>query len=406
MKKIHYAWVILAACTLVTICNVGLCSTVISAYLPYIEATGISDSAGSLMMSIRNLFAVAGMFLVTKYYSCISIRGGLTLATVLGGIATLIFSVGGSVPVYYLGACVFGMAYALGSAIPTSLLLRRWFNQRTGLALGICASGSGIATIFFPVLVDGLVQQYGLRVMFWCMAGFIFLSALVTWLLVRSTPEEKGIAAYGEYVETVASGGVRAEFVLPGSAWIFVVALILMATTTSHAGYSHLSVLMTTSGYGTDIAARCLSLFGIFLTAGKFIFGAVADRLGTKWTTTACFVLLTAGLLLPNLMDGEALWPCLLACVLLGLGYPPVTVGIAMWAMDVSTKETYAKTLRRMQILASSTGIFVSALPGRYYDAFGNYQGAYRIIALCGALSIPALWLVYRSRKPVSASVK
>lgn len=404
MKKIHYAWVILAACTLVTVCNVGLCSTVISAYLPYIEATGISDSAGSLMMSIRNLFAVMGMFLVSKYYNVISIRGGLALATVMGGVATLIFSVGGSVPVYYLGACVFGMAYALGSAIPTSLLLRRWFNQRTGLALGICASGSGFASIFFPVLVDSLVRQYGLRAMFWCMAGFIFLSAVVTWLLVRSTPEEKGLTAYGEAVETAASGGTkRAEFLLPGSAWAVVVVLIVMATSTSHAGYTHLSVLMTTSGYGTDIVARCLSLFGIFLTAGKFIFGAVADRIGTKWTTTGCFILLTAGLLLPNMMDGEVMWPCLLACMLLGLGYPPVTVGIAMWAMDISTQETYGKTLRRMQIMASATGIFVSALPGRYYDAFGNYQGAYRIIALCGALSIPALWLLYRVRKPASA---
>ena len=60
------------------------------------------------------------------------------------------------------------------------------------------------------------------------------------------------------------------------------------------------------------------------------------------------------------------------------------------------------KTLKRMQIMSSATGIFVSALPGRYYDAFGNYQGAFRIIALCGALSIPALWMVYRVRKPAS----
>ena len=78
--------------------------------------------------------------------------------------------------------------------------------------------------------------------------------------------------------------------------------------------------------------------------------------------------------------------------------------GMAWWAMDGSTPETYGKTLRRMQIMASSTGIFVSALPGRYYDAFGNYQGAYRIIALCAVLSIPALWLVYRSRKPAVAA--
>ena len=99
MKRFHYAWVILVACTLITVCNVGLCSTVISAYLPYIEATGISDSDGSMMMSIRNLFAVAGMFLVSKYYRFISIRNGVALATILGGVATLIFSVGGSVPV-------------------------------------------------------------------------------------------------------------------------------------------------------------------------------------------------------------------------------------------------------------------------------------------------------------------
>ena len=111
MKKVHYAWVVCAAGTLAMICNMGVCSTLMSAFLPYIKATGISGSESSMIVSVRSFCSLATMFLVPLYYRKVSLRLGMTLATVLGGVGMLVFALGGSVWVYYIGA---GIAACIG----------------------------------------------------------------------------------------------------------------------------------------------------------------------------------------------------------------------------------------------------------------------------------------------------
>ena len=399
MKKIHYAWVVCAAGTLAMICNMGICSTLMSAFLPYIKATGISGSESSMIVSVRSFSSLATMFLVPLYYRRVSLRLGMTLATVLGGAGMLVFALGSSVWMYYIGAGIAGVALALGASIPAALLVNNWFTTRRGTALGIAASGSGIAASLFPTLVDLLVRQLGLRAMFLCLAGFIFLSAAVCWVLIRSTPEEKGLAPYSAGVDKVKNRPAAAPGYLPAAGWLLLVPLMLLDGTASITGNAHISVLMTTSGYTTQWAALVLSLFGLLLTAGKLLFGVVADRLGPRMATTVSFALLILGLLMPMAMDGSALWPCVVMAVLMGFGYPPCTVGVSLWAADFSTPEGYAKTLRWMQILNTCGGILTGTLPGRMYDTYGTYRGAFVLMAGGIALGTVLLWLCYRIRK-------
>ena len=43
MKRGHYAWAVCFSCLLLFLCNMGLCSNILTVYLPFIEARGISD---------------------------------------------------------------------------------------------------------------------------------------------------------------------------------------------------------------------------------------------------------------------------------------------------------------------------------------------------------------------------
>ena len=171
MKKFHYAWVICAACTLANICNLGLCGTLMSAYMPYIAATGVSGTVISNIVSVRSLFALLGLFFVSVYYRKFSLRSGIALASVFAALTMIIFSVGGNELVYYAGSALAGIVVGIGSSIPSALLMARWFHRRKGLALGICASGSGISLICFPALLDTLVTRLDLRAMFLCLSG-------------------------------------------------------------------------------------------------------------------------------------------------------------------------------------------------------------------------------------------
>ena len=47
------------------------------------------------------------------------------------------------------------MGYCLAGMVPISLAVGRWFQDRQGLALGLASAGSGVSTVFAPVLLTG-----------------------------------------------------------------------------------------------------------------------------------------------------------------------------------------------------------------------------------------------------------
>ena len=166
MKRVHYAWVICLAGTLMIVCNMGLCSNILTTYLPFIEATGISGSQGSAILSIRCLFSLLSMFVVAAYYRKLSLRLGVFLATLMGAAGSLLFSVGGSAAVYFTAAAVCGVGYGFGSTIPMAILVKNWFSARQGLALGICAAGSGLATVIFSPILSAIAGRLSLGAAF------------------------------------------------------------------------------------------------------------------------------------------------------------------------------------------------------------------------------------------------
>lgn len=52
MKKPHYGWAVCIACLFLFLCNMGLCSNILTIYLPFIEDRGIPDSMGSAILSV------------------------------------------------------------------------------------------------------------------------------------------------------------------------------------------------------------------------------------------------------------------------------------------------------------------------------------------------------------------
>ena len=404
MKRIHYAWVICGVCTLTMICSMGFCCTCQGVYLPYIMETGLSGSEGSLILSLRSFSSLAAIFFISRYYEKVSLRTGIAVALILCSAGMILFSLGGSVWVYYAAALVLGFGYSLSASIPVSLLISEWFAGHRGKALGICSAGSGVAAICIPPCVEYLVRNFSLRVMFLTLAGVILLADLLIWSLIRNTPEEMGLTAYGgkeEKMDKAFSGGVY----LPIAGWGCLIVLMVLQGSFTPAG-NHLSVLMTTSGYTTELAATVLSLYGVSIMVGKLVFGAAVDRIGAERATVVAYVLAIASCLLPLKMDGVLLWPCLVTVLLSGVASPPNSVGIALVAADISAKESFGSTMKWMEIVSILGSIVFGIMPGAYYDIYGSYQGAYVILAVCTAVCIPLLWLLYRCRKPVGAPVE
>ena len=167
MRKIHYGWVICVTCTLLLFVTMGTVSNGFSIYLPYIMAErGLTHAQTSSLVTLRCLVAFVAMLLIGGYYRKVSLRVGTGLAVCCAGLAFWLYSAAETYPLFCVGAAVSGISYGLGSMIPVSILINRWFDQHRALALSICASGSGIATIVLPPVTTHLVERFSMSAAF------------------------------------------------------------------------------------------------------------------------------------------------------------------------------------------------------------------------------------------------
>ena len=259
MRKIHYGWVICVTCTLLLFVTMGTVSNGFSIYLPYIMAErGLTHAQTSSLVTLRCLVAFVAMLLIGGYYRKVSLRVGTGLAVCCAGLAFWLYSAAETYPLFCVGAAVSGISYGLGSMIPVSILINRWFDQHRALALSICASGSGIATIVLPPVTTHLVERFSMSAAFRMEGAAILVCAGVVLLVLRNDPREKGLRPCGQTEippEAPATAVSPSQGALGRRTWILLGYASLFMGAVANPGFSHLSVLYTSEGFAPATVA-------------------------------------------------------------------------------------------------------------------------------------------------------
>lgn len=400
MKCGHYAWAVCLACLFLFVCNMGLCSNILTIYLPFIEERGVSDSMGSAILSVRCAFSFLTTFFVGLYYEKLSLRRGIFLASVIGVAFPLVFCAALNAPLlYYAGAALAGIAYGAGCIYPVSLLLSNWFHARRGFALGLSAAGSAVATMGFSPLLSAVVVRYSLTTAFLLQSGIMALSAIAVYLIVRDKPEELGLLPYGETKAPSAEEEKAPSFTLPRHTMAMLALMMLLTGGAGLAFSGHMAVLMRTEGYSTELAASVVSFFGLVLVCSKLLTGAVADRIGSKRCSILLFIVFILGCFLVLGLNGiHSVW-CYALALLLGLGASLFNVGPPLWAADLSCRAAYAKTLKHLQIFYNLGGILFTVVPGMIADHTHEYKSSFLLFAGMMTVALAILLWAYGQRK-------
>ena len=416
MKKLHYGWIICGTCTLLIFVTMGTASNGLSVFMPYImDSYGLTNSQTSFLVTLRCTFAFAAMLVVGRYYKLIGYRLGTGLAAMCCGCAYLIYWFSTGYLQICIGASMAGISYGLGSMIPVSILINRWFMRHKALAIGICSAGSGLAVIVLPPVITGLILKYSLRDAFMYTAGGVFIVALLVLLLLRRDPSDKGLKplgmkevvadeqAYNKSLESAGDGSRLKSRKRPQKitkrGWILTAAACVIMGALANPGFVHQSVLYSSEGYSPMMVAMLISICGFVLTAGKLIFGEVADILGGYSATMIFFGILAAGNLLSGFAFTGSNFMAIIAVVMFGLGSPVCTVGIPVWAGDLDGYEHYADNVRHMQLIYAAGAMLFASVPGIIADLCGSYVPYYIMFAFLTAVAAFCIALVYKGRR-------
>ena len=396
LRRPHYAWMVCLGGALSLFSTVGLGVNVFTIYQPEIIALrDFTNAQGSWITTTRSLFILVALLTVNFLCRKLGLRLVMGLGTALVGLSCLAFALARSFPSYCFAAALTGLGYCYGGMVPLSLAIGAWFQDRRNLALGLATAGSGVSTIFAPLLITRITRTQGMRAAFLWEGATILVVAVAVLALVRNDPAALGLRPY-RAGSAGWSGSAPRPDPLPLSRlqWAVLFFAALLVGGPGGPGFSHLTVLYTSEGYDPVTVAALMSYAGVAICVGKIICGQVYDRLGGRRGNYYAFGMVLVCMSLCCLAPLGTIALPVLAITALGLGLPVSAVSPTVWAADLTSAAGYAGAVRSINI-AYTVGVLVfGPMPGILADRLGSYVPAYGLFVL---FSGAALLLVQRT---------
>lgn len=384
MKKSSYSWLVCAACTLLMFCTIGISTTAFSVHQPYLIAVnGFTNLQASVILTVRYLFSIVTVLLADRMIGRLGPRNSAALSLLSGALGFAVYGLAQSHLIYCLGSVLVGIAQGLGGMVLVSIIIVRWFRSRQGTALGICAAGSGLASIICPPVVTAIVARVSLSAAFLIEAAFFLLCCVVVFIVIRDTPEKMGLAAYTaqkrEERKVRSYGGPIST---PMAVILAAIYLLVGGIMVIDTGY--VSTLYAGMGHSLAGVSLLLSVNGVTLALGKVLYGMAADRRGGRWANTVFLSALLVGQILHCFAGSGSFALALAAQLLTGIGLPAGTVGVSVTAMSFSSETQFPKRVKTLQAMLNIGMLSFSFLPGMLADLSGSYLSSFYVG--CGAV--------------------
>ncbi len=399
----------LVMATLLMLCF-GMVTDGFTAYLPSMrQEYGITDAQVSIVVTMRCLSSFASALLAHSVYGRISIRAGMTVAVLAEAAG---FAVCACFP-GFAGACVgcllMGITCGMGSTVPASMLMHRWYGARVAMPLCICMAGSGLASIVGVPLVVAGISALGLAGTFLAQGAVLVLVALMMCVVVRDTPARAGIRAdmacgeeRGVRTAQAQAGSGADEAVRTAVARsmgrtdlaVLCLAVVLVGAFASP-GPSNYSLLLSEAGVPAASMAAIVSVGGLALTASKLVFGAFTRRFGTYVSNIVAFALLAAGMGCSLLIGALGPVAAVALVVLAGFGFPPATAGPSLWVNDLDPAH-YDRSVQRLQSSYCLGTLVGMPVPGLVASFTGSYVPVYVAYAVLALTSLALIQSRYR----------
>lgn len=367
---------------------------------PLMEAHGWERGAVSLAMSIATLVIPISMIPAAKILA----KQGPTKTALIGTIFLVLgLAVAGltaSLPLLYLGFGVLGgigVGFIYGTPIATCV---KWFPDKKGLISGLAVGGFGLGSIVFAPICTSVIASLGPNTTFLIQGAITLVGMLIGAPLMKAAPDGFKPEGWNPPVAAAASGSshdyTSAEMLKTKQYW-FLLIMYLFANMSGLMVIGHASpIAQAVAGLTAAQAGAIVSVLSIANTAGRFMSGALCDKLGAKRVVTIIYivnaVLLVALQFLTNFVT-----------IALGIGGLAVCFGAMMGAypslvVDYFGVKYSGPNYARIFLAYGIGGIIGPQLAVRVVDATKGYTLAFVII---GASCIIGAVMSIISKKPV-----
>ena len=335
VPRLFRGWIVVAAAFAITGIGFGSAYTFSAFIEPLEREFSATRGSVSLVFSLASalyfgLGVVSGP-LADRWGARRVVAGGMALnaaGLALAGAAR-------SLPEVY---AAYGLGVGLGvgfAYVPAVGAVQRWFVRRRGLASGLAVSGIGVGTLAMPPLASWLIASLGWRSAYLVLGGGVAVLGITMALLIENDPRDRGLAPDGVALDPAAGRappqGVPRRDAIRSRAFVQLYLACLICSFGLFVPFVHLVPYAVDHGVPRSSAVLLLGMIGVGSTAGRFLLGGMADRIGRQPALVVMFAGLAASLVVWLVSTGW--WP--LAGFALGYGvfyggYVAVTPALVM----------------------------------------------------------------------------
>jgi MFS family permease len=417
-RRFFYGWYIVGVGFLSHLaCAFNLSSTLSIFLKPLTEDLGISRGFFSMMRTGEMLIMAGLAPLIGPMVDRYGGRWLMSLGALGAGIGFILMA---QVSSFWQFVTLRWIFISVGGVFMCNLVVNvtiaRWFVRKRGRAMGIAATGLGIAKVSIPLITASLFLWFGWR-QTWALFGIATLLILVLPALVfmRRAPEDMGLfpdGALGPYDELQPEAGkssrsrgssihsgpdvtwTRAEALRTQAFWILV--FTFGVSSIGVAGLNlHIYPYVTDAGYPEIVAATVMSTIA-FTQGGSAIFwGYLCDHMDIRKVTMLKFLIQAAGISL-------AIWTGHMAALYIGFFLYGVGMGGGLVLQDLVWANYFGRislgTVRGMGYLALH--IFAAAGPPFFGVLFDLTQSYYASFSLFTAALLFSAFLILLAKPP------
>ncbi len=317
----------------------------------------------------------------------------LGMLFIAGGL--LVSSFATSIIAVYLA---YGVGIGIGIALvytPSIACVQPWFTRRRGLAAGIASAGIGAGTVAVPLAATALIASLQWRGAMQVLAAGVLLLGVGATLLLKRAP-----SATGGRGRAVAGHTLRQALATPQFRWMY--AMAVLAAPSMFIPFAHVSAAARDLGVADARAVGLVGLIGIGSLVGRFVIGALADRIGRPLT----LALMQASLGLSYLVwFGAGGWPAMAMFSLwMGLSYGGIVSLMPALCMDLFGARAVSAIIGTLYTGAAFGNLLGPWLAGAVFDVRNSYTAVIWGCLILSLLATAATWRLMDPPPPAPAA--
>jgi MFS family permease len=366
----RYSWLRLGVTLLIaTIGNVGMWAIIV--IMPAVEAEFAAARAEASMPYTLTMIGFAlGNLVIGRAVDRFGVTAALIGAALMVGAGYAMAALSGSILSLSLVQLLigFGTAACFGPLIAD---ISHWFLKRRGIAVAVAASGNYLSGAIWPLLLSGILSEYGWRTAYVILAALTVLLVAPLALLLRRRVPEHGFSL----AEGVSRANGRAVSFSPRTLQLLLAVAGVACCVAMSMPQVHIVSFCVDLGYGSAVGAEMLSLMLMGGVASRLISGFVADRLGGVATLLIGSTLQCIALFLYLPFEGMA--SLYTVSLIFGLSQGGIVPSYAIIVREyLPAKEAGARV--GVVIMATIVGMALGGwMSGWIYDLTGSYQMAF-----------------------------